>query len=303
MLVGDVHRPRATALIAAGADVQILSLKAPLGEARPARRRELLSGAPAPALPPLAAFARARAFAAHPVAMSRAMGRISARLARQPTEVAKSLEALGRGVEHLVVDPRLRSDVIHAHWGTYPSTVAWALGRILKKPFGMTCHAHDIFVNDHLLREKIESADVGVTISRFNVSYLSDRITPRAKRSAPRRSLRRRSLRDALPWRTARAGLDPGRGAPRSHQRLRRPHRRARPPPQGRPKGRLQLIGQGPLEGMIRGGIAQHGIGDSVELAGAVPQAEVRAALYKASIFGSRASSRPPAIATAFRSR
>ena len=113
----------------------------------------LLPRARHPLPPGPATIARARAFAAHPLMLSSQIARIVMRLARRPLDLAKSLEALARGLEQ--VDwIRVRSDFIHAHWGTFPSTVAWVLGRLLKTPFGFTCHAHDIFVNNHLLKEK-----------------------------------------------------------------------------------------------------------------------------------------------------
>jgi glycosyltransferase involved in cell wall biosynthesis len=50
-------------------------------------------------------------------------------------------------------------------------------------------------------------------------------------------------------------------------------------------KFRCRIIGSGPLEGDLRARIDRHGIGDWVELLGARPQAEVRAALNAASVF------------------
>lgn len=274
-----------TALIAGGADVRILSLKAPSEKLVQPDAEALLPRVKHPYAPAEAAIHRARQFAKHSYAISRASARIAMRLAKQPREVAKSLEALGRGVEQLDWIQEFDPDVIHAHWGTYPSTVAWALSRILKKPFGFTCHAHDIFVNDHLLKEKIESAKVGVTISRFNVDYLSEKITPRAR---DRLSVVHCGVvLDATPFKredrepgliVAVGRLDPIKGFDVLVDAL------AILKKEGR-TFRCKLIGQGPLEAELKGAARRHGIEDVLELAGAMPQAEVRAALYRASVF------------------
>src|SRR6185436_14979892 len=46
-----------------------------------------------------------------------------------------------------------------------------------------------------------------------------------------------------------------------------------------------RIIGEGPLEGELRASIAARGLGDAVHLVGALPEADVRAALYGAAIF------------------
>lgn len=272
-------------LLAGGADVRILSLKPPSEKLVQADAEALLDRVRHPYPPAEAAVHRVKNFAKHSYAITRASGRIAARLAHQPKEVAKSLEAVGRGVEQLEWIKEFDPDVIHAHWGTYPSTVAWALSRILEKPFGFTCHAHDIFVNDHLLKEKIESARVGVTISQFNVDYLAEKVTPRARErlkivhcgvelgATPyKREGRARSLIVAV------GRLDPIKGFDVLIDALGMLKRDGK-------EFHLRLIGQGPLEGMLKESVARQGLGANVDFVGALPQAEVRAALYEAAFF------------------
>ncbi len=274
-----------TALIAAGADVQILSLKAPHEKMVQPDAARLMTRVRHPLPPMLAVRARVRAFAAHPVALSRAVAQIPTRLAQTPREVAKSVEALARGLEHLDWIRKFDPDIIHAHWATYPSTVAWALARVLDKPFGMTCHAHDIFVNDHLLKEKIESARVAVTISRFNVDYLAKHATPRARELL--RVVHCGVDLSTIPFRAdgrepglivAVGRLDPIKGFDVLVDAIGELHREGR-------AVRLRIIGQGPLEPELRARVARQGLESAVELVGALPQVEVRAALYRASIF------------------
>jgi glycosyltransferase involved in cell wall biosynthesis len=237
-------------------------------------------------LPPLrAATARLKAFAAHPAALSAITATITRRMARTPRELAMSLEALARGVEQLEWIRDFDPHVIHAHFGTYPSTVAWALARITGKPFGMTCHAHDIFVNDHLLAEKIDAARVGVTISRFNVEYLAEHITPRARErmSIVHCGVSLPEIPHRAEGREAGTILTVGRLVPikgfevlvDAIGELKRAGRRVR----------CRVIGEGPLEAPLRAQIARLGLEGEVELVGAMPQDQVREALYRAAIF------------------
>ena len=273
-------------LIAAGADVRILSLKAPYEKMVQPDAERLLDRVRHPLPGPTAVLARTRAFAAHPRVLASAMAEVSRALLRRPVDLAKSFEAIARGVEQLDWIRSFDPDVIHAHWGTFPSTVAWVLSRILGKPFGFTCHAHDIFVNNHLLKQKLESAAVPVTISKFNVEWLADRATPRARdrlrivhcgvdlASFPFDGSRQPVAGDLL----AVGRLDPIKGFDVLVDALGELAKSGR-------RFRCRIIGSGPLEADLRARIDRHGIADRVELLGARPQAEVRAALNAAAVF------------------
>jgi glycosyltransferase involved in cell wall biosynthesis len=64
---------------------------------------------------------------------------------------------------------------IHAHWATYPALVAWAIHRLEGIPYSITAHAHDIFLANPLLAEKIRGSAFTVTISEYNRRYLEER--------------------------------------------------------------------------------------------------------------------------------
>ena len=57
---------------------------------------------------------------------------------------------------------------IHAHWATHPTLAAYVASRLTGIPYSFTGHAHDIYVDRTMLREKIASAAFVVTISEFN---------------------------------------------------------------------------------------------------------------------------------------
>jgi glycosyltransferase involved in cell wall biosynthesis len=272
-------------LIAAGADVRILSLKAPHEKLVQSDAERLLPRVHHPLPPARGALARLRAFAAHPGPVSATFLQVTRRLWRHPLDLAKSLEALGRGLEQLEWIERFDPDVIHAHWATFPSTVAWMLSRALDKPFGFTCHAHDIFVNDHLLREKIESAKVAVTISRYNVEYLAEKATPKAREKL--NIVHCGVDLTTIPFRAdgrepgqimAVGRLDPIKGFDVLIDALGELAQNGR-------RVRARIIGEGPLEATMKASIARYGLSDMVEMTGALPQPEVRKSLYASSIF------------------
>ncbi|MBC6445396.1 MAG: glycosyltransferase [Alphaproteobacteria bacterium GM202ARS2] len=102
--------------------------------------------------------------------------RVTKSLWRHPDHLLKSY---GTIVLALDLAERLRAEPpsrVHAHWATYPSTAAMILADNLNIPFSFTCHAHDIFLQDHLLKEKIARAEPAVTISEFNVDFLNKRL-------------------------------------------------------------------------------------------------------------------------------
>lgn len=268
------------ALIDAGVDVRILSLK-PVSEAllQPDAAR-LLDRVrhPAPGLLPRAALAA-------PFVTAAMLLRLTVALWRHPQALAKSLVALARGLGQIDWVREFDPDLIHAHWATYPSTVAWALAQALHRPFGFTCHAHDIFSEDQLLREKIEHAAVPVTISRFNVDWLAAHATPAARRRL--RIVHCGVALAELPYRPdgreadlilAVGRLDPIKGFDVLIDALALLARSGRP-------FRCRLIGEGPQRAALQARIVRHGLQAAVTLCGAQPQAQVREALYAAAVF------------------
>jgi len=273
------------ALIAAGADVRILSLKAPSEKLIHPEAERLLPRVRYPLSPGPAARRRTAALFAHPRALSSLALALGRALARRPLELAKSLEAVGRAVEQLDWVRELEPDVIHAHWASYPSTAALALARLVGKPFGFTCHAHDIFVHDHLLREKLESAAVPVTISRYNVEWLAEQVTGQARErltvihcgvDLPSLPFREDGRDEDLVVAVGR--LDPIKGFDVLVDALAELRRQGR-------RFRCQVIGEGPLRRELQARIDRQGLSEQVALVGARSQTDVRAALSAATIF------------------
>ena len=68
----------------------------------------------------------------------------------------------------------LEVDHIHAHWATHPTLGAYIVHRLAGIPYSFTAHAHDIYVERAMLREKIESAQFVATISDYNKQFLKN---------------------------------------------------------------------------------------------------------------------------------
>ena len=272
-------------LIALGVDVRVVSLKRPGEKMVQPDAAELLDRVwhPQSTLTALCRFGITTL--RHPLIMFTLVGMALRGLWLQPVVLMKSVFALMRGIEHLDAITRFDPDFIHSHWATYPSTVALALSRLTGKPYGFTCHAHDIFVDNQLLKVKLVDACLPVTISRYNVAFLSENITPIA---GDRLQVVHCGV--DLPGFVFRGGgresnflvavgrLDPIKGFDMLVLAL------ARLASSG-VAFHCTIIGEGPQRAELERSIAMLDLRDCVRLAGALPQAEVRAMLHSATAF------------------
>lgn len=79
-----------------------------------------------------------------------------------PKSVYLSDRLATEGVSHL-----------HAHFATHPAMAAYIAARLSGMTFSFTAHAHDIFIHQAMLGEKIRRAAFVRCISRFNRDFLS----------------------------------------------------------------------------------------------------------------------------------
>ncbi|MBI4514414.1 MAG: glycosyltransferase family 4 protein [Deltaproteobacteria bacterium] len=61
---------------------------------------------------------------------------------------------------------------VHAHWASYPTTVAYVVHRLYGLEFSFTAHAYDVYMMQYLLREKLRTARFTVTCAATNATYL-----------------------------------------------------------------------------------------------------------------------------------
>lgn len=61
---------------------------------------------------------------------------------------------------------------VHAHYATHPALAAYIISELTDVSFSFTVHAHDIFLQQQMLAEKVHRALFVVAISQFNKAYL-----------------------------------------------------------------------------------------------------------------------------------
>jgi glycosyltransferase involved in cell wall biosynthesis len=181
--------------------------------------------------------------------------------------LARRIEAMG--IRH-----------VHAHWATHPTLAAWLVHALTGIGYSFTAHAHDLYVDRAMLREKVEGARFVVTISEFNRRLLADACGPAA----------------AAKVHVVRCGVDPGALA-------QAPRREPEVPTfacvgslreykghavlldavhllrAGRRALRVILVGDGELREALATRIAREGLREVVDLRGAVPHEQVAAIL------------------------
>jgi glycosyltransferase involved in cell wall biosynthesis len=272
-------------LVEHGVDVRILSLKRSSEAMVQADAAALMDRVWQPPGPALTLLNAARAGLSNPVMIARATATVVAGTWRNPAVLLKSLATLARSLGGLWWLRRFDPEYIHAHWSTYPATAAWMLARVMGRPFGFTCHAHDVFVNRQLLPRKIEDAALAVTISRHNVDWLARNVSAVARRKLE--VVHCGVELQQFPWKPeGRSGnriLGVGRLAPEKGF-----HTLVEALALLHADGiafECTLVGEGPARASLQGLIDGHGLHDKVELAGALPQEAVRAALEAATVF------------------
>jgi glycosyltransferase involved in cell wall biosynthesis len=199
-----------------------------------------------------------------------------------PKSVYLAEKLAGEGVRH-----------VHAHFASHPSTAALIISSFSDISFSITVHAHDLFVARYtpFLGLKLRSASFVRVISEFNRRYLLERypeVDPERVQvirvGVPGSPAVPEEDRD--PWgRTGEgprilsvAGLRPYKGLPVLVEACRRLR------DQGIPF-HCRIIGEGPMQAALERQIAEAGLGDRVELMGAMIQAEVARHLRSRPIF------------------
>lgn len=186
---------------------------------------------------------------------------------------------------------------LHAHFANHPALAALIIHRLTGLSYSFTAHGSDIHIDQTLFGLKLRSARFAVTVCRYNVEFLAERVGP--------------WVRDHL--RVLHCGINPDRFNPALEE-----------PPQPRPftilcvgtlrevKGHrvlieacqrlsnrgmdfvCQIVGHGPLHAELKQRIRAAGLEDRVWLLGSKPQPEVVALMQAAdvvtlpSILGSR---------------
>ncbi len=175
-------------------------------------------------------------------------------------------------------------DRIHAHWASYPTTVALVIRWIFGIRFSFTAHAYDIYLVPQLLPVKVRTAELVVTCARVNASYLEQLAGAAAReriivnyhgvnleRFRPRGPVRR----EGMPCLVTCGRLQLYKG----HHILLQACAQLAPPV------RCMVIGEGPQRANLEQLAQSLGIRDRVEFTGPLPQDEVARRYSEATLF------------------
>ncbi|MCM2326649.1 MAG: glycosyltransferase [Lysobacter sp.] len=272
-------------LLRLGVDVRILSLRHPSEALVQSDAAALLDRVAYPARWGTTLLAVAGALAGDPAGEIRRLWRFAVRLWRHPAVLAKTLVTWWRATGLVATAAALAPGHVHAHFATYPSTAAMLLSRRLGVPFSFTAHAHDIFLEDHLLSDKVREAAFVVAISCFNRRFLRERVEGAAR--ADVRIVHCGVFPQEFPLVTegrdahlvlAVGRLDAIKGFPTLVEACALLRDRGA-------AFRCELVGSGPLQATLEARVRELGLGGQVRLAGTRKQEEVRALMQTAGIF------------------
>jgi colanic acid/amylovoran biosynthesis glycosyltransferase len=272
-------------LLKLGVDVRIVSLKHPAEKMVQSDAQALNHRVLYPPSNIACAAQVIRRVLRHPLRELKDLAMMARGLGRKPAALAKTLVVWWRTLGLLPAIEAFAPDHLHAHWATYPSTAALLVSLRTGRPFSFTAHAHDIFLEDHLLAKKLERAAFGVTISQFNRRFIADK------------------LQAAVEGRLhiVHCGVDPS--AFRFHPQDRVPGELVAVGRLDEIKGfqylidacallrdrgavfTCRIVGDGPLRTALSERIHHARLADRVILLGARPQEEVRGYLERASVF------------------
>jgi glycosyltransferase involved in cell wall biosynthesis len=205
----------------------------------------------------------------------------------RPALLARALATAAVAAAHARAVQAVPVDHVHAHTATYPLLTAWLCHRLTGVSYSFSAHAHDIYVDQSLLRRRLADAVFAVTISEFNRGFLAafggDRTTPvhvvrygidlgayRFRPRAPRergpvRALCVASLKD---YKGHAVLLEALAAHGRELERV-----------------QLDLVGDGPLRELLEQSVRDLGLQDRVRFLGAMPEPEVTALLDRAELF------------------
>ena len=222
-----------------------------------------------------------------PSLLLRLWARVLLRNRSSPGEWAKSVVTALVAADWARSLEGTRIDRFHAHWATHPALAAYLMSRLLGVPYGFTAHAHDLYCENGMLGDKLEAADLAVTISQYNVDLLRSRFGSSADGVQLVHCGVDRSLFRVVPARPGSldvlrlvcvASLNDYKG----HRHLLDALVLLRE--QGQ-RATCQLVGDGPLRQELEEQAARLGLGDAVEFLGRRTAPEVRRLLEECDAF------------------
>jgi len=91
---------------------------------------------------------------------------------QSPVFLMKVLATVPRSTRIAFRVRRQDNVLLHAHWATVPTFVAWFASRLSKKPYVFTAHAWDIFIHPGNLLRMINGARAVITCTKYNRNFM-----------------------------------------------------------------------------------------------------------------------------------
>jgi colanic acid/amylovoran biosynthesis glycosyltransferase len=222
--------------------------------------------------------------------------RLASKKGRLTPEIVAALDDWGRRTDFLrlyqavYVGLRLQEAGIghvHAHFAGMAARTAFWIAKFFPITFSFTAHANDIFAPRDFeigLDKLVQEARVIITETDYAERFLRERFPERADRihriynGLNLVEFRRASFSSEPPLIVAIGRLIAKKGFANLIRACALLVERVR-------SFRCEIFGEGPLENQLRGQIAELGLQDRIELAGAKPQHEIRDRLASASAF------------------
>lgn len=227
-------------------------------------------------------------FVRQPLRLTALVARLVAGTVRRPGTLLRTLAVIPKSVALAGMLERERVRHIHAHYATYPSTMALIIATLAPDiTFSFTVHAHDIQVDRSLLGWKLREARFVRSISDFNRRYL-EKLYPddaRGKIHVVHVGIEPEHYTKAPP--------PPASGTPKLLSVA------AHKPYKGLPflieacrilrddgiGFHCDIVGHGPMYDELAAMIRERGLEGAVTLAGARPQEEVTRMMAEATLF------------------
>jgi len=179
---------------------------------------------------------------------------------------------------------------VHAHFGSYPAFAALVAAELQGIGFSFTVHAHDLFVDNVMLGEKIRRAQFVVAISEFNRERLGSLLRP----DDPAHVRVIHCGVDIRAFRFRRCQIDGRRqhrlvsvAALREYKGLDNLIEACRLLRARSPEAPFvcRIVGEGPQRAALQKQIVASGLGDCVQLLGARSQQVIRELLVESDVF------------------
>lgn len=145
-------------------------------QARRLKKHTLLQ----PWISPAVIISNAKTLIRHPILYTKTLSKFLYIHRTNPKEMAKAQVVWPKLVAFAEVLKQRGITQVHGQWANIPTACAYALSQLLGVKFSFTAHAHDIYIHNTGLLDKLLSADFVATCTQRNVVHLRSLVSSQA---------------------------------------------------------------------------------------------------------------------------